>query len=779
MSRLHPDLDFKMNHENMIQTGQYRLTLLTRHCFRLEIAPNTLFTDEPSLNVISRHTDRVSFTKTLTKENLVIENEIFILSFNPLLDPKNNLKVSVKGYPKPYLYGQKTGHNLLGTARTLDQVNGELKLNDGYFSEDGYVILDDSQTPLFQPDGSIKARLNKNTDMIFIASRNDFKEVHSEMVRFMGVVPKFPRYVLGNWWSKYWNYTDQQLLDTVDQFGKMNIPLSVCIIDMDWHLTEVENQNYWYGWTGYTVNPKYFPDFEGFIKQLHQRKLKTSVNLHPALGIRPHEIQYKEFCAWMGIDPSSKVTIPFQIEDPHFAEGYFKILHHPYEEKGVDFWWIDWQQGTKTSMVGVDPLFVLNHRHALDFARDTNKRPFTFSRWTQFGGHRYPIGFSGDTVSTWESLAFQPYFTATAANVNFSWWSHDIGGHFKGLEEPELLTRWVQFGCFSPILRLHSSRNEMCIREPWLLVEPFKSAIADAMRLRMRLVPYLYTGLHQNSVKGVPFLTPLYYEFPKDPQAYKARNNYFLGRSLLVAPVISPMIKTLNRSVTKVYLPEGIWIDYNTALEYNGRRWIDVYSDIQSIPLFVRQDSIIPLSKWEDSEDPVGNPTTLIIKVFASEHAEYTLIEDDNETIAYQKKEFFCTELNYKDKVFTIKTDKKTKPYLPFLRNYEIEIVGLHVKGDFKAIYTETSTLIALSGMDITANISLKFSSIEKVDQKFLLRKQLKLGLANALASVDVKADLLSAFDNATLNSAYRKHKKEKELVAMVKALMAAANLLS
>ena len=587
----------------------------------------------------------------------------------------------------------------------------------------------------------------------------------------MGSVLNFPLYVLCNWWSKYWNYTDKELLQTVDHFKSMNIPLSVCIVDMDWHLTEVPGHDYWYGWTGYTANPKYFPDFESFIKQLHSRKIRTSVNLHPALGIRPHEAQYEEFCAWMGIDPSTKVTIPFQIENPHFAEGYFKILHHPYEAKGVDFWWIDWQQGTKTSLRGVDPLFVLNHNHALDFARDHIKRPFTFSRWTRYGGHRYPIGFSGDTVSTWETLAFQPYFTATAANVNFSWWSHDIGGHYKGQEEPELLTRWVQFGAFSPILRLHSTKNEMCVREPWLMVQPYQNAIAEAMRLRTRLIPYLYTGLHQNSVKGIPFLTPLYYEFPKDPMAYKARNSYFLGRNLLVSPVITPMIKSLNSACTEVYLPEGNWIDFNTAQLVKGGRSIKVYNDIESIPVFVRQGTILPLSKWEDSDDPNGNPLTLIVKVYPSDHAEYTLIEDDNETIAYQKKEIFCTEFSYKDQTLSIKTDKKAKAYLPFLRNYEIELVGLIVKGDFKAEVTETSTIIKLPGMDITANVTLKFSSVEPIDQHALKRKQLKKALANACGDVNLKNEILSAYDQGTLDQVLKKHRRKRILVAMVRAM--------
>lgn len=768
---IHPELDFRLNLDNLIELGSYRITLLTRHAFRVEYDPQGRFTDEPSLNVIKRYTDRVSFSRTQRSTALIVENDVFVISFNPHEEPKKNFRVTVKGYAKPYVHGLKAHRNLKGTARTLDQINGRLQLNDGYFSLDGYAILDDSTTPLFQRDGSVKARKPAHTDFIFIAGRDEYKEVHSELVKFLGSVPKFPRYVLGNWWSKYWNYTDRDLLGVVDRFKALNIPLSVCIVDMDWHLTDLPGKDYWYGWTGYTVNPTYFPDFNGFINQLHARHIRTSVNLHPALGIRPHEAQYAEFCAWMNLDPSEGKTIPFAIDDPHFREGYFKILHHPYEAQGVDFWWIDWQQGTTSNTEGVDPLWALNHYHALDIARDGKRRPFTFSRWTQNGGHRTPIGFSGDTVSTWESLAFQPYFTATAANVNFSWWSHDIGGHYKGDEEPELLTRWVQFGVFSPILRLHSTKNEMAIREPWLVGQPHQQVIAEAMRLRARLIPYLYTGLHLNSVKGTPFLTPLYYEYPKDPQAYKAPNTYLLGPRMVVSPVITPMIEGLNRAKTSLYLPQGQWIDFFTDIETKGGRWIDVYSPIEHLPVFVRKGSILPLAVWEDQDDPSDNPNTVWIKVYPDVSASYTLIEDDNTTQDYLKKEIFVTEFALQDKTFTIKTDKKEKAYLPLLRNYRIEVVGYHVKGNFTATLSATGSVIELNGIDLTANTTLKFSEMIRLDPKILLREQLKIALANVKANVSVKSDFLSAFDADTLEVALQKYKKEKEICALVRAL--------
>ena len=127
----------------------------------------------------------------------------------------------------------------------------------------------------------------------------------------------------------------------------------------------------------------------------------------------------------MGIDPASEIAVQFDPADPHFMEVYLKDLHHPLEEEGVDFWWIDWQQGTVTKVPGLDPLWMLNHYHYLDSSWKGN-RSLTFSRYAGVGSHRYPVGFSGDTVISWESLAFQPYFTNTASNVGYGWWSHDI-----------------------------------------------------------------------------------------------------------------------------------------------------------------------------------------------------------------------------------------------------------------------------------------------------------------------------------------------------------------
>ena len=220
------------------------------------------------------------------------------------------------------------------------------------------------------------------------------------------------------------------------------MPLSVSVIDMDWHLVEIDPEH-GSGWTGYTWNTDLFPDPQAFLAGLHERGWRSrSTSTRPRACTRTRRRTPRSRSGWAST-PTSGVPVAFDPTDPDFLEAYFEELHHPHEDDGVDFWWLDWQQGGVTRIAGLDPLWLLNHFHYLDSGRD-GKRPLTFSRYAGIGSHRYPIGFSGDTHITWESLDFQPYFTATASNAGYGWWSHDIGGHFKGYKDDELTTRWVQ-----------------------------------------------------------------------------------------------------------------------------------------------------------------------------------------------------------------------------------------------------------------------------------------------------------------------------------------------
>ena len=301
----------------------------------------------------------------------------------------------------------------------------------------GWAVVDDSRSLVFTPDGWLEPRQTPgNIDLYFFGYGLDFSACLGDFQQVAGGVPLIPRWILGNWWSRYWQYSEAELLGLMDEFKAYDVPLSVCIVDMDWHLTQTGNTSS--GWTGYTWNRLLFPDPPAFLAALHARGLKTALNLHPAEGIHPHEEQYIDFARWMGLDPEDGEPIRFDCADRRFMQGYFELLHHPLEAQGVDFWWLDWQQGARTSLPGLDPLWWLNHLHFYDAARGGGKRPFIFSRWGGLGNHRYPIGFSGDTVVGWDALDFQPAFTAAAANVGYGWWSHDLGGHMGGVEDDEL-----------------------------------------------------------------------------------------------------------------------------------------------------------------------------------------------------------------------------------------------------------------------------------------------------------------------------------------------------
>ena len=176
----------------------------------------------------------------------------------------------------------------------------------------------------------------------------------------------------------------------IERFEAEDLPFSVAVVDIDWHWIDVDPK-YGTGWTGYSWNTDLFPDPPAFLAWLHEHGLKVSLNVHPADGVRAYEDRYAEMATRMGIDPASGQPVNFDIADRDFLTAYFEELHHPLEAQGVDFWWLDWQQGSYTSMPGLDPLWMLNHFHFLDSARD-GKRPITFSRYAGPGSHRYPVG---------------------------------------------------------------------------------------------------------------------------------------------------------------------------------------------------------------------------------------------------------------------------------------------------------------------------------------------------------------------------------------------------
>jgi len=746
----------------VVQLPQARFTVLTSRLIRMEYSQQGVFEDHPSQVVWNRRFPVPDFEVRRSGDQVeIITGHLHLhyqtsMSFSPL-----SLWIELTESGTAWHYGDRDRGNLLGTARTLDDACGPVEIEPGLLSRDGWTVIDDSTSPVFDENGWIRERKNPGSiDIYFFGYGRDYTSCLEDFSHLSGPVPLIPRWALGNWWSRYWAYTARELLDLMHDFKAHEIPLSVCIVDMDWHLE---------GWTGYTWNPQYFPDPPAFIDEIHRLGLKTALNLHPADGIGPHEAQYARMAAALEIDPDSRRPIPFDLEDPRFARAYFELLHHPYEDMGVDFWWMDWQQGNPCRLPGLNLLWWINHLHFNDLGRRPEKRPFIFSRWGGLGCPRYPIGFSGDTVVAWESLAFQPYFTAAAANVNFGWWSHDIGGHMDGIEDPELYTRWVQFGVFSPILRLHSTKNPFHERRPWGFDAETLRITRAAMQLRHALIPYIYSMAWLNHTRAQPLVRPMYHLEPDREEAYVCPNQYAFGTELIAAPFISPCDPDTGLARQVVWLPDGEWYNFFSGRRFDGG-WHAVYGGLDEIPVFARSGAIIPTGPrvpWGGLE----NPEELIVHVFPGRSNYFELYEDDGESSAYLQGDYALTrfDLEWQPRSCTFSIQGPGGGPVPAVRRYTLIFhrlagpaqISLRINGKEHTaqVSVENGNLI-LQGLSLRpsdrAQISIEYSPLSGCDSladilsqllpRFRLGSRAKHAIASRLEDITGDPALLAAY---------------------------------
>ena len=662
-----------------------RFTVLTPRLIRLETSPDGVFEDRASQAIWFRRQPVPDFTATTANGIITIDTPALTLTYDTSAEgfTPDSLSVTVKANGAVWRFGDAADRNLGGTARTLDGAPGPVPLEPGLLARAGWTLVDDSASLVLDEAGWIAPRgaAPGALDLYFFAYGDDYQAALDDFCRIAGPVPMVPRWALGNWWSRYWPYTQNELAGLMLDFKAYEIPLSVCIIDMEWHITQTGNASS--GWTGYTWNRELFPDPPGFLSFLHEQGLHTALNLHPADGIHPHEEAYPEMARRLGIDPASGEPVPHDLTDPAFAAAYFEVLHHPQEASGVDFWWLDWQQGDKTRLEGLDPLWWLNHLHFLDLGRDGRTRPFIFSRWGGLGNHRYPIGFSGDTWVTWGSLGFQPYFTATAANVGYGWWSHDIGGHASGIEEPELYARWVQYGVFSPIFRLHSTRSAFHERRPWGWDDAEVLRLArEAMQLRHRLIPYLYTMAWRAHTENVLPVRPMYHEHPRAEEAYLCPQQYTFGSELIAAPFTTPRDPDTGLSRQVVWLPDGDWYHFFTGESMPGG-WHAVYGRLDETPVFARAGAIVPLAP-RTGWGGVDNPAELDVHVFAGADNCFVLYEDDGVSLAYRDGAACRTEIAQAWEpgrlAITIGAAEGDRSLIPARRRWRLYVHG--VRGD-------------------------------------------------------------------------------------------------
>ncbi|MCE5344600.1 MAG: glycoside hydrolase family 31 protein [Eubacteriales bacterium] len=695
----------------VIQGERYRFTVLTSQLIRMEYAPDGVFEDRPTQTVLNRDFASSEYRVWRTGDGVEIHTEHISVYYDGQPFSPHGLWAEnhsdCGGIYCTWHYGDPLLENLGGTARTLDGADGAVPLENGIQSRlQGFAVLDDSRSFALTEDGWFAPRAEGVSDLYFFSYGYQYRQALKDFYRLCGFPPLLPRYALGNWWSRFHPYSNEEYLALMDRFASEGVPLSVAVIDMDWHITHPENGGK--GWTGYTWNRALFPDPPAFLQALHARGLKVTLNLHPAEGVQPHEEMYPAVAEALGKNAALRQRITFAPGDRAFMDAYFTFLHHPREAEGVDFWWVDWQQGTTSAVAGLDPLWVLNHTHTLDSARD-GKRGLILSRYAGPGSHRYPIGFSGDSVISWQSLRFQPYFTATAANIGYGCWSHDIGGHAYGKRDDELQVRWLQFGVFSPILRLHSTSNPFCGKEPWRYGGEVRKTLTSWLRLRHRLMPYLYSMNLRSHTQGEPLVEPMYYEYPREEEAYRVPNQYRFGSELIVAPVTQPMDPVARLACATVWLPDGTYFDFFNNLQLEGGRSITLWRPLSQIPVLAKAGAIIPLAGEAESRfNGVQPPRTLEIRVFGGADGAFSLYEDDGESMAFASGETSVTRFTFKWRQdgatrFTLSAGLPL-PFLPETRDYAIVFLGVTANTSVAACDGDGAAVCAVCAYDETSH---------------------------------------------------------------------------
>jgi len=693
-----------------VTSGDARFTVLGPRTLRMEYAPAGQFEDAPSLVFATRH-DVGDVPADVAHENgwLVIRTAMLTLRYKEGSGAFTacNLSIESKQLRPAFSWhpGLKDGANLGGTARTLDQVDGDrhasdgtpLDLGDGLLSRSGWHIVDDTGSFVFGPGAqpSVQRRACASCiDWTFFGYGHDYVAALGDFTKVAGREPLPPRYAFGYWWSRYWNYSDSEIRDVAADFVRYGIPLDVLVIDMDWHTTpglssgptkpDVAGQTP--GWTGFSWNRSLFPDPRRLLDWLGGQGLKVTLNLHPASGILPHEDAYGAFMAAMKADPAK--PLPFEAADPRYMAALFDTVLDPLQAMGVSFWWLDWQQWRESkAMPGLSNTWWLNEVFFTHMQQQGKGRALIYHRWGGLGNHRYQVGFSGDSIISWQSLAFQPRFTSTASNVLYGYWSHDLGGHTFRDEsdpasrriDPELYLRWMQFGAYSPIMRTHTTKNPDLRKEPWRFPPAVFDALRETVLTRYRLLPYTYTMGRKAFDTGVSIVRPLYYAWPDDEHAYEDTGEYMFGDDLLVHPVTSAADGDGFAS-EQTWLPAGRWFDTTRGSAEAGARMIAGRYRLDDVPVFVRSGAIVPMNT--DPSKSVSHDTgARTFVVYPGANASAELYEDAGNDEAYRGTAFARTVLSTERSAHGVRLRIAPRaggyPGMPASRHWSVAFAGV------------------------------------------------------------------------------------------------------
>lgn len=686
----------------VVVSGDMRFTVLTPEMIRIEWRSGSTkkFEDHATFTVINRllpvphyevTEDNTFLYITTNKLKLQYRKGSFPGTFNPASSQNLMITFAMDGHTVVWYPWKKDALNLKGTCRTLDGANGDNKrseLEDGIISRSGWSVIDDSNSAK-RGDGSRSMLLvpDDETGIDWFAEREDpagmdwyfmgyghnYKQALHDYTLISGKIPMPPLWALGYWYSKYQDYSAQQFRELAQEMRDNDLPCDVMVIDTDWHGQD---------WTGWSWNRNQFPDPATFLKNLHEKdSLKVTLNLHPAYGVASDEDNFAAFKDGLAgeITPDASGTIPWRLDNRKFYKSLFTNILRPHENIGTDFWWVDWQQEMTSNYVsGLSNTFWINHVFYEDMRKNhPDRRTLIFHRWGGLGNHRYQIGFSGDALINYPTLNFEPYFTATASNVGYCWWGHDLGGHAFTSEsivnDPELVLRWVQFGVFTPIFRTHATNDPRIERRIWKF--PNFALMREAVKLRYALVPYIYTMGRKAYDEGIGICRPLYYDYPDAEESYTHEGEYMFGDDILVYPITKPGV---NGQVNlKVWLPEGQWVEAVSGQCLQGNAAYTRTFGMSDIPYYYKAGAVIP--NYPQVANLKTRPDNLIVKVIPGASGESKLYEDENDTEGYRSDKYSFTRMSQTTDggvtTLTIHPIEGTFPGMPESRSYTVQLL--------------------------------------------------------------------------------------------------------
>lgn len=662
----------KANEKSIIQGNKYRITIITERLIRFEYNENGIFEDRPTELIWYRNFETPQFEKKQDQKYLEITSKYFKIFYinekkfhGGRINPTANLKVELLNSDRYWYYGHPEIRNYGAPNGSLSDKKGRVKFKKALFSSDGFVAIDDSNSGIISEAGDLISRDNQGIDIYLFMYLNDYALCLQDYFKLTGYPALLPRYALGNWWSRNEDYNDKDLKILVDKFEDKEVPLSVLLLNKDWHIRQYEKQKDLN--TGFTFNKSYFSAPYEMIEYFHSKGIRLGLNIDPTEGIYPIDEYYSKARQYLGINDAG--VIPFNALDPKFIDVYLKLLIHPLDALGVDFFWLDIDKSKEKD------LWILNHYHFYDMMRNYKRRPMVLSKNAGIAPHRYPVLYSGKTVVSWETLKLIPFHNSSAANIGVSWWSHDIGGYYKGTEDNELYTRFVQLGVFSPILKFGADKGKYYKREPWRWSIKTYEIVKDYLLLRHRMIPYLYTEAYKYHTLGLPIVQPIYYKFPEMYDDIKYRNEYYLGTELFIAPIITKKDYVMNRVIHKFFIPDGVWYDFVTGKKFpGGRGYVSFFKD-QDYPVFAKAGSIIPLGENENINDTTP-PKNMEIHIFPGRSNLYKLYEDDGVSDLYRKGFYLLTSIDYNylpnNYTVIIRALEGKSGIAPDTRNYKI-----------------------------------------------------------------------------------------------------------